>query len=363
MSQRLASLLVAAALAAGSAGCGDPLIVTGDAPGFMRVVAGVPERPGTNVDSTGTGTKLYNPAGLAVAEDGDLYVADSGNGRVLEVASTGAVRVIAGAPGCMGPCPVSPRGLALDGAGGLLIADPGAHRVFRVLIASRFLSVVAGNGEQGDAPDGAMATDAPLDRPAGVAVDEDGRIYFSEQGGHRVRLIAADGTLGTVAGTGVAGFDGDGGPASAAQLDEPVGLAIDRDRLFVADRLNVRIRVIDLTEGTISTVVGDGRMGFDAADSVATQAALDRPEAVAVSEDGGTLFIADTYNHRVRRVDLEADRITTFAGTGGLEFTGDLRDAGESALRYPAGVATAPREHLFIADTGHQIVWRSRYGF
>jgi sugar lactone lactonase YvrE len=189
-------------------------------------------------------------------------------------------------------------------------------------------------------------------------VAPDGRIYFAEQAGHRIRAIDGDGRLRTIAGTGSAGGAGDGGPATAAQLNHPSGITIAGDVLYIADRLNHRIRAVSLTTGIITTIAGQGSAGFAGDAGEAGAARLDRPESVALSSDNLTLFIADYGNHRVRAVNLATRFIQTSAGTGGVIWNGAGKPAGETALEFPAAVAGG-LGFLFIADGGHSVVWRT----
>lgn len=355
--------VVAGAIVAGGVACGESVFFPGDAPGVMRIVAGRPGVQGSTVENRATGSSLSGPAGVAVSPGGILYVADRFNRRVLAVRPDGGIRVVAsgtGAPGSGGLR--EPRGLALGG-GGLLVADPGAHRVWSVGIDDGSLEPVAGTGEQATGDDGLPAADTPLDRPTGVAVGPSGRLYVSELGASRVRRVEADGTLRTVAGTGRSGFSGDGGPAASAELSAPAGIAVRGSRLWIADTGNQRVREVDLAAGTIRTVAGTGVPGFGGDGGAAGDALLDAPGHVDVSTDGRTLFIADTGNRRVRRVDLPAGRIATFAGTGGAGFTGDLRSAGETALPRPAGIAAGAGDLLFVADADLHVVWRTGIRF
>lgn len=356
------SLLVVALLL-GVPACEDPVIILGDVPGTMRRVAGVVNRTGSTLGDVASDSRLHLPAGVAASRDGMLYIADTGNGRVLEVSPSSAVRVIAGGDACETQCPEGPLGVAVGADGDVWIADPDANRLFRWHSASGGVSVAAGNGTEGDAPDGTPAVDAALGGPAGVAIAGDGTVYFSERGGHRVRMLSAQGTLFTVAGTGEAGYGGDRGDAGRARLHQPIGLTTDGEHLFIADAANHRIREVDLSTGIIRTVAGSGVRGFSASDTLALTALLDRPEAVAVTSDGLSLFVADTENNRVRLVDLESGRISTFAGTGMTEEPRDMTGAGATPLRLPAGVATFDNRNVFISDTGHQVVWRTRFGY
>jgi DNA-binding beta-propeller fold protein YncE len=166
----------------------------------------------------------------------------------------------------------------------------------------------------------------------------------------------------TFAGNGVPGFAGDEGPARHASLNRPRGLALAGGTLYIADSENHRIRAVDLASSVITTVAGTGDPGFGGDGGDPLRALLDAPAAVSTTADGALLFIAEPNNRRIRLVDLRADRIVTFAGNGESEFGGDLRSAGETALSAPMGVATSPLEVLFIADSGHDIVLRTTIG-
>lgn len=344
--------------------CGEPVAVVGDTPGIMRMVAGVPNVQGEAVDDLATRSELSDPVGLAIATDGQLYIVEEENERVVGVSSAGLLRVVRDDEVCSSlDCLTAPNDAALDGQGGLVVADRLARRIFRIDLESGAADVIAGNGEDAGSPDGTSATAAALPDPRGVAVDEGGTVYFTERRGHRIRFIDGAGNLQTLAGTGVDGFSGDGGPAAEAELSTPGGLGIAAGILYVADSGNDRIRAIDLASGTIETVAGSGVRGFSGDGGPATDGALNFPEDVTATPDGRRIFIADTRNHRIRHVPLEAGTIETFAGTGETEFTGDFLDAGAVGLDSPAGVTSGPFGFLFVSDPGHDVVWRVPLGF
>lgn len=361
---RLSLLVASVGPALGLGGCGDPVSVVGDIPGLMRIVVGVPDTPGRTAEEQATESLIRGPTGLVLDDDGVLYVGDAGNARVLAVSSSGRLTVLRDDASCtIEPCLREPADLALDPQGRLVIADPVGHRVWRLDPATAESEVLAGTGQTGTAPDGVPARGAPLASPHGVAVGLDGTIYVSESRGARVRSIGPDGVLGTVAGTGEAGFSGDGGAAIDARLDFPLGLDLAAGRLYVADGGNDRIRSVDLDRGTISTIAGSGLSGFAGDGGPATDASLRQPNDVAVSEDGQRIYVADTFNHRIRLVRTSSGRIETFAGTGDTAFSGELFDAGATSLFEPRGVATSPFGLLFIGDPGHDIAWRVALDF
>ncbi|MGD8700296.1 MAG: hypothetical protein PVJ43_13455 [Gemmatimonadales bacterium] len=356
--------LIATAALVCATGCGDPFVVVGDAPGIVRIVAGIPEMPGDSIGSRATETQLASPRGLAPGADGQLYVADHINARILVVESSGQVEVLLDhSQRQEEPRIQRPDGIALDNAGGLVVADPRGHRVWRLDVASRIATPLAGSGRQGTSPDTVDALAADIATPAGVAVDAAGHVYFSEFAGNRIRRLEPDGTLVTFAGTGAAEFGGDGGPANLATLKQPAGLTIEDSILYMADSGNHRIRVVDLETSVIQTLAGAGGAGFRGDGGPAAEALLDNPYSVAIGTNGVNLFIADTDNNRVRVVNLQSLVIATFIGTGDEQFRGDLLPAAVTALSGPRGLAVSALNFIYISDTNHHIVRRTAVGF
>src|SRR5690606_25238144 len=345
---RLFALTLLAANAAAVAACGDPVVVLGDQPGIMRIVAGVPEVADNATGTPATRTPLVQPRALAVGADGVLYV--GARREVHAITSTGELRTLVDDDVCSGtPCLERVESMALTGDGRLILADALEHRLLELDLVTGARRVIAGTGSAGFSADGALAETAALGGPASVVVLPDGRIVFSERTNHRIRSIEPDGTLATVAGTGIPGSIGDGGAAKDARLTNPAGLALAGDVLYIADTGNNRIRAVHLALGRIDGVAGVGDAGFGGDGGTAMAAHLRNPTAVAVSPDGRTLYIADTGNNRVRAVDLLRGTINTFAGTGDVQFTGDLLPAGETALDSPGGITVSPHGLLFIA--------------
>ena len=209
--------------------------------------------------------------------------------------------------------------IAYDTAGNLYIADASAHRVYEATLGGALL-VVAGSGVQGFAGDGGPAASAELNQPQGLAVGRDGTVYVADTGNHRVRAVSPSGSISTFAGTGAAGFAGDGAVAVAARLRGPTGLGIDSvGGLLICDTGNHRIRRV--SGGLITTLAGVGVQGFGGDGGPAVSAKLDSPEGVTAAADG-RIFVADTRNGRVR-VIAPAGVIVTVAGNGGSGFAGD----------------------------------------
>ncbi|MET7391854.1 NHL repeat-containing protein, partial [Streptomyces sp. NPDC005534] len=246
-----------------------------------------------------------------------------------------------------------PRGVAADVHGNLYIADSQSERV-RKVDAEGTITTVAGTGERGFNGDDRPATTAQLDRPSGVAVDVHGTLYIADTYGHRVRKVDAEGTITTVAGTGEEGFNGDDRLATTAQLCYPSAVVVDvHGILYIADTQNRRVRKVD-AHGTITTVAGTGGEGLNGDGQPATAAELLSPRGVAVDVHGN-LYIADTHGHRVRKVDAEGT-ITTVAGTGGEGLNGDGQPATAAELLSPRGVAVDAHGNLYIADTENSCV-------
>ena len=364
----LAAVRTAAALmlAIALAGCGDPVVILGDAPGVMRVVAGKPDdlEPAERVPATDF--ELSSPRGLALGADGTLYIADRRAARILAVRANGDVAVLADQSGCSGSaCLRRPEGLALAPDGTLLAADGQAGRVFRVTVGAGSdgaVAVLAGD-PGGVAPaSGLPATEARFGEPTGVAVSVTGDVFVSDWPEHRVWRIARDGTLSPAAGNGRAGSSGDGGPATEARLRAPRGLAVADGRLYIADAADQRVRAVDLETGIIGPVAGSGTQGFSGDGGPALRARLAFPEAVVAVDGGATLFIADRGNGRVRAIETATGVIRTFAGNGASDYNGSGLEAGETALPAPAGLAS-DLGFLFIADDQLNLVWRTPIRF
>ena len=334
------------------------------ATGVITTVAGDGTSGFSGDGGPATSASLGGPSGVAVDASGNLFIADASNHRARRVdVSTGVISTVAGNDslgfsGDGGPATSAslniPYGVAVDASGNLLIADTFNLRVRRVDASTGVITTVAGNGTQGFSGDGGPATSASLNLPLGVAVDSSSNLLIASQFNNRVRRVdAATGVITTVAGNGTPGFSGDGGPATGASLRGPSGIAVDASgNLFIADAFNNRIRRVDGSTGVITTVVGNGTFGFSGDGGPATNASLRFPVGVAV-DASGNLFIADTSNRRVRRVDAATGVIDTVAGDGTSGFSGDGGPATSASLGGPSGVAVDASGNLFIADTGN----------
>ena len=245
----------------------------------------------------------------------------------------------------------TPYDVAVDTSGNLFIADISNHRVRRVAAGTGVITTVAGNGVAGSSGDGGAATSASLNNPHGVCFDLDGNLLIAESGGHRVRKVAlSSGFISTFAGTGVQGFDGDGGPATSARLSGPVFMAVDPiGNHFITDLQNHRVRRVSADSGVITTIAGNGIAGFSGDGGAATSASLHTPEGLAL-DLAGNLFIADHYNHRVRKVTAGTGVITTVAGDGAARFSGDSGAATSASLHLPIDLEFDQEGSLLITD-------------
>lgn len=309
-----------------------------------------------------TETALARPLAIALDRKDQLYMIDGD--RVRKVGSTAVITVVgtgqSGYSGDGAPATAArlnaPRALAFDSQGNLFIADTLNHAV-RCVDAHGVITTVAGTGEAGSSGDGGPATSARLSSPSGVAVGFGGTLYIADSGNNRIRSVAPNGSITSYAGTGEPRYAGDGGPATSAPLNSPQGLALDSEgNLYIVDTLNDRVRRVDL-EGTITTFAGSGVRSFAGDGGPARVAALSLAAGPLESagqalavDTQGNLYIADADNQRIRRVGLNGV-ITTVAGSGQAGYSGDGGPATSAAFNAPLGVAADLYGNIYIADT------------
>ncbi|MBL8292726.1 MAG: SMP-30/gluconolactonase/LRE family protein [Bryobacterales bacterium] len=330
--------------------------------GRIETFAGTGVQGFAGSNSPAASAQFYQPLDLAFNRNGDLFIADRNNGRIRRIRG-GTITTVAGGgsnravPGSAVQFDLAfATAVAVDANDQLLVLDDGLRRLFRVNPVSDQIQAAAGTSVSRAAGDGGPASQATLFEPSGVAVDSEGNVFVSDVVDNRVRRIARDGTIGTWAGTGSLGTSGDGGPATAAGLGRPRGMAIDRNQnLYVAGTWGAYIRRIS-PRGVITNFAGTTSSGFSGDGGAATAARLNEPFGVAV-DNQDNVYIADSANHRIRRVDPQG-RITTFAGTGTAGFSGDGGPAVAAQLTRPRAVAVDNQGNVFIADTNNNRVRR-----
>jgi sugar lactone lactonase YvrE len=329
---------------------------------IISTVAGIGDNGYSGDGGPATAAKLNYPGGVAVDDAGNIYIADGDNARIrkVDVVSHNISTIVGngsgGFSGDGGPASAAAIGFStrvkIDVRQNLYIADRANLRIRMVDRITNTITTAAGS-----AGDGIPATATVLLLPRGIARDSAGNVFVADQGNHRIRKIdAATKLISTIAGTGSGGFSGDGGPATAARIFSPFGLAIDASgNLYFCDDDNYRIRRIDAGSGIITTVAGNGLNDFSGDGGPATLAALGETSGVAV-DASGNLYIADPFG-RVRRVDATTHIITTVAG-GGSGPLGDGGPATAASLLFPEGVAIDGAGNLYIADSGHDRIRR-----
>ena len=282
------------------------------ATGVVTTVAGTGEQGYSGDGGPATEATMYEPYSLAVAPDGSIYVVDRLNAVIRKVdGSTGVITTVAGTgeqgySGDGGPGTDAqmrePNDCFLDGRGGLLIADVQDQRIRRLDLATGVIDTFAGNGEKERSGNGRPATEAGILGARAVCMDGSGNTYIAEREGNGVRMVGADGLMRTLAGdTTELGYSGDGGHALAATWAGPKGIRCDsRDNVIVTDTENHAIRRIDRGTGFVTTIAG-GRLGGHGDGGLATEAGLDRPHGAEIAANG-SIYIADSNNHRVRVV-------------------------------------------------------------
>ncbi|HEV8628193.1 MAG TPA: NHL repeat-containing protein [Acidimicrobiia bacterium] len=326
-------------------------------------------QPGYSGDGGPAATaRLNEPRMMTVDGNGAMYIADTFNHVIRKVDPSGVISTFAGF--YPGPTPATeencPSGFGGDGGparlaslrcphsvivgpdGAVIIADSGNQRIRRVDI-NGVITTVAGTGESGFSGDGGPATAARLKDPKGLALAHDGSVLIADSLNNRIRRVDGYGVITTIAGTGAETDSGDGGPATAASLTRPRTLAVTADgSILVAEPWANRIRRID-PQGIISTVAGSGAAGFAGDGGAAAQAMLHTPRGVGADE-AGNVYIADSLNNRIRRVDTNGV-ITTIAGDGRRAFAGDGGPAASAPLAGPRAVTVTASGDLYVADT------------
>ncbi|HCR18975.1 MAG TPA: hypothetical protein DIU35_15955 [Candidatus Latescibacteria bacterium] len=315
-------------------------------------------------------TRLYQPQDVTVGPDGRPYILDWNNHRIL-VLDNHKVQPSVGT-GELGPAHPGraldialdhPTHISFDPQGRMVIAAWHNSKILRYDLGTGQVETIAGTGERGYTGDGGPATEASLNLPVATAFDGSGRMFIADQANQCVRVVETDGTIRRYAGNGRQGFSGDGGPATEARLYAPVGqsaqptgrIALDAaGNLYIADTYNHRIRMVD-TDGIITTIAGMGSIGLGAGgyagdEGPAVSAVLSSPSDVAVDSEGN-LFIADSGNHCIRRIDRDGIITTLIGQAEEPGYGGDSDHPKWARLRGPSGIGLDDRDNIFIADT------------
>ena len=304
--------------------------------------------------SAATSAQLHGPEGLAVDAAGNLFIADTLNAKVRRVsAASGVITTVAGSgtPGYGGDGSAAtsaqlnlPIGVAVDSSGNVYIADFGNSRVRKVSASGATIGTVAGNGSTGYSGDGGPAVKAQLNGPQGVAVDAAGNLYIADTENNAIREVTSAGLIATVAGNGIAGYSGDGGQATSAQVGNPVGVAVDAaGDIFTVDASN-RVRQV-YPNGLIATIAGNGSRGYTGDGGLATQAQLNAPSAIALFGNGlqpmGAVYVADTANNAVRLLQYAGNGLGVNAVANGASFILGAVAPGEVVAIWGSGLGPA----------------------
>lgn len=309
-----------------------------------------------------TSAKLNSPHGIAVDKLGNIYISDYYNHVVrkvnaLGIISTFAGNTVAGYSGDGGNATSAklnyPTDIAIDKFGNVYIADKN-NSVIRKINTSGIISTFAGNNLVGYSGDGGGASSAKLYYPSGVAVDTLGNIYIADNYNHTIRKVNTSGIISTIAGNTVAGYSGDGGFASSAQLNYPWGVAVDAiGNVYIADKSNNVIRKIN-TSGIISTIAGNTVAGYSGDGGNATSAKLNVPYFIAI-DAAGNIYITDAFNMVIRKINT-LGIISTFAGNTVAGYMGDGGNATSANLDHPHGIAMDTTGNVFIADSFNNVI-------
>ena len=309
--------------------------------------------------------KLYGPASAAVVPGGDLYIADQGNNRIRKVTvATGIITTIAGNGNstyngdgipALSAAIGSPTSLAVDTAGNIFVYDNGAGRVRRIDVVTGVIASVAGNGSYGFTGDGGPATVAQIGDIDGIAVGANGDLFLGDTGsGHVRRVSAATGTITSILGNGTYGFCGESAPRLDACLLDTFAVAANaQGSIFISDSGNYRIRKVDASTGLLSTIAGLSGVGNSSGDfGPAINARLGSTPGGVATDAAGNLYLSGGYDHRIRRIDAVTGIITTIAGTGAAGNSGDGGLATAAGVNNASHLIFDAAGNLYFSDSG-----------
>jgi len=321
---------------------------------IITTVAGNGSGGYTGDGGQATNAELNGPDGIAFDSYGNMYIADEVNNIIRKVTSSGIITTFAGGGSSLGDGGqatnaqlASPTAVLFDATGNLYIADYSNNRIREVNTVG-IITTIAGTGTLGYSGDGGQATNAQLNKSAGITFDATGNFYIADEGNNCIRKVTTAGIITTIAGTGTSGYSGDGGQATAAEMYNPTGVVFDVvGNLYIADYPNNRIRKVN-TSGIISTIAGTGASAYSGDGGQATAAELWLPSQIKF-DISGNLYIADAHNNRIRMINT-LGIITTVAGNGTAGYSGDGGQATTAELNLSYGVALDALNNVYIAD-------------
>ena len=340
---------------------GDGTIVRNNAV-IMETIAGDGTDGYNGDSGLATEAHLNEPRRAIADAVGNIYIVEMLNHRIRRVDTSGIITTVAGngIAGYRGDGGLAtqaklnfPVDITVGISGDLYIADEYNHRI-RKIDGNGVITTVAGNGTAGFGGDSGLAIDAQLNHPTDIALGDSGTLYIADRANHRIRMVDTSGIISTVAGNGTKGYGGDGGSAFGAWINNPASVTMSRTgNLYIGDSDNNRVRKIDVS-GIITTVAGNGTAGYGGDGGLATDAQLDFPTDVTV-DTAGNLYIVDRDNHRIRRVDTSGN-IVTVAGNGTAGYGGDGGPATQAIIRFPRGVSIDTSSNILVADmANHRI--------
>lgn len=282
--------------------------------GVMSIVAGTGDTDPQTTDRAAVLTNLVSAYGIATDGQDNLYVLSRGHAKIFKIGADGiAQRIVgtgragfAGDGGAALDAMVNfPNHLVADDEGNLFIADTGNNRIRKVSVDG-VITTVAGTGEAGFSGDGGPAAEASISVPSAIAIDAEGNLYIADFKNHRIRKVSTDGVISSIAGTGVSGYNGDGKPALECRIGEPCGVAVDADGyVYIGDQVNNRVRVVT-PSGIMHTVAGTGVRGYDGDGGAAETAKMSNPDIIAVDRKGD-VYVPDHLNCVVRKLTRVRD--------------------------------------------------------
>jgi len=349
------------------ADAGDHKIRFVDTTGTISTVVGNGVQGFSGDGGNATAAELDLPGGIYLDSAGNIIISDTGNQRIRQVDSTGTITTLAG--GGLGDNGDATKGILAgpytvfeDVSGKVYFADQANNRI-RVFTKGGAVSTVAGTGSAGFSGDGGSATNATLNGPSSVVLDKSGNMYIADTNNLRIRKVDTTGKISTYAGDGMScppppSKCGDGGAATSGNLSFPTHAALDSaGNLYIADYFAHKIRKVDSTTQTISTVAGTGKAGYSGDGGLGTQAQLNHPSSVG-ADSAGNLYIADQYNNRIRAVDLQSDIISTYALNGNTCLCGDGGPAIDGSMWNPLEVSVDPSANVFVSGGNAKVVQR-----